>query len=277
MISILLSTYNGGRYISEQLDSIIKQTNQDFKIYIRDDGSTDNTEVIISNYHRLYPDKICVIDDPIKHRGANYSFLWLLSIVESDYYMFCDQDDVWLPNKIELSFNAIKDLECKNPDVPILVHTDMKIVDQGLSVLSDSLYKSMRIYPNIIDNSFNFMGVCSCGPGCSMLFNSKAKEFSLNYDNLENVPMHDWWVSINTVKNGKVVFLPVPTMLYRQHQTNTVGATNVNSGFLINKIIHLKQTLAPYEKDMLWLRKVGYGGRFKYCFYKLLYYIIRLF
>lgn len=276
MIAILLSTYNGEKYISAQLDSIINQTYQDFQIYIRDDGSTDNTEEIISQYHSLYPDKIVVIEDLIKHRGANHSFLFLLQTIESDYYMFCDQDDIWLPEKIQLSIDALKNVEAEKAGIPILIHTDMKVVDCNLSTISTSLYKSMRIHPKIIDNSFNFMGVCSCGPGCSMLFNAKAKELSLRYDDLNDVPMHDWWIAINTVKKGKIVFLPTPTMLYRQHQTNTVGASNVNLSFLINKFVNLKQTLAPYDKDMIWLRKVGYGSKVKYLFYKLLYYIIRI-
>ena len=276
MIAVLLSTYNGAKYISAQLDSIINQTCQDFKIYIRDDGSTDNTEVIISQYYSSYPDKIVVVEDLTKHRGANHSFLFLLKTIESDYYMFCDQDDIWLPEKIQLSIEAMKNVESEKAGIPILIHTDMKVVDSNLSTISTSLYKSMRIHPKIIDNSFNFMGVCSCGPGCSMLFNAKAKELSLEYDDLNDVPMHDWWVAINTVKKGKIVFLPTPTMLYRQHQTNTVGASNVNMSFLINKFVNLKQTLAPYDKDMLWLRKVGYGSKAKYLFYKLLYYIIRI-
>ena len=276
MIAILLSTYNGEKYLSEQIESILGQSVQDFTLYVRDDGSSDRTVDIVLNYHNKYPDRIVVVDDPIKHRGANYSFLWLLKVIECDYYMFCDQDDVWLPNKIEVSIKALKKAECNNPDLPILVHTDMKIVDHNLSILSDSLYKSMKIHPGIIDHSFNFMGVCSCGPGCSMLFNKKAKDVSLDCQDLDNVPMHDWWVAINTVKNGKIVYIATPTMLYRQHQTNTVGASNVNTGSLINKITHIKKTFAPYDGEMKWLKNVGYGSKAKFYFYKFLYNIIRL-
>ena len=110
MISILLSTYNGEKYLSEQLDSILQQSYQNFIIYIRDDGSNDNTLNIIMYYVHNFPSKIKLVDDKVKHRGAKLSFIWLMSHIESDYYMFCDQDDVWLPNKIELSIDKLSKL-----------------------------------------------------------------------------------------------------------------------------------------------------------------------
>lgn len=276
MIAVLLSTYNGGLYLSEQLDSIINQTCQDYVIYIRDDGSTDNTIDIIKSYCQKYPQKVVCVDDPQKHRGANYSFLWLLGTIKSDYYMFCDQDDIWLPNKIEISYLTIKKVEDESGNIPILVHTDMKVVDENLNIISESLYKEMKIKPQIVDNSFNFMGVCSCGPGCSMIFNNYAKDVSLQHENLNDVPMHDWWVAINTVKNGIIRFIAEPTMLYRQHHSNTVGASNVNSAFMLGKVAHIKRTMSPYKNEMKWLKNVGYGGKWKYLLYKFLYNIIRM-
>ena len=277
MIAVLISTYNGEKYISEQIESILHQSKQDFKIYVRDDGSTDSTISILKQYTDNYPQMIQLLNDVVKHRGPSQSFLWLLSNVGSEYYMFSDQDDVWLPNKIKISYEAIVREEKKNTNIPILVHTDMKIVNENLELISGSLYRTMNIKTKIIDNSFNFMGVCSCGPGCSMLFNRKARDISIAYDDLSDTPMHDWWVAINTLKKGRVVFVPTPTMLYRQHQSNTVGASNVDLIYLINKVINLRQTLSPYTQDMVWLRKVGYGSMAKYLFFKLAYYIIRLF
>lgn len=96
-----MCTYNGERFLKEQLDSLFCQSFDDFIIYVHDDGSKDKTLEILNSYINQYPQKIVLMDDPIKHRGAGSSFMWLLENVESQYYMFCDQDDVWLPSKIE--------------------------------------------------------------------------------------------------------------------------------------------------------------------------------
>ena len=276
MIAILLATYNGEKYISEQLESILAQTFQDYTIYIHDDGSTDNTIGIIGGYVEQYPKKIKLLEDSQRHRGPRYSFMWLLQQVDCDYYMFCDQDDVWLKDKIQLSLDKLRKLEENNPQKAALVHTEMKIVDENLNMISESLYATMRIKPSIVD-TFRFMGVCSCGPGCTMIFNNKAKSLSLDYDNLDGIPMHDWWVAINTVKNGVVGFLKTPTMLYRQHSQNTVGSSIVNAGYMYKKAAHLKKTFQPYSQEITWLKKVGYGGIPKFLFFKVLFSILRMF
>lgn len=273
MLSILMGTFNGAKYLKEQIESIISQTYKDWILYIRDDGSTDLTMNILEEYERNYSN-IKIVRDISYQNGAKYNFMHLLRLVQSDYYMFCDQDDIWLPDKIALSMELMHGLEGYNNSIPILIHTDMKIVDSNLIVLSESLYKTMRIKPHIVD-SFNFMGVCSCGPGCTMLFNDKAKKVSLKYDSYDEIPMHDWWVAINTVKYGKVAFLPIPTILYRQHDNNTVGASDVNTYYVWEKIKGLQKTVSEHKKEFLWLKKVGYGGPVKFYFYKILYSIIR--
>lgn len=279
MIAVLLSSYNGGLFLSAQLESIIKQTYSNYTIYIRDDGSTDNTKDIIRHYELLNPDKIVFLYDTVIHRGPRHSFMWMLNKIDADYYMFCDQDDVWFPDKIAISYNKIREIETIYGNSPVLVHTDMKIVDSNLEIISESLYKTMRIKPNIVD-TFNYMGVCSCGPGCSMIFNNLAKKVSLNYESLEFIPMHDWWIAINTVKQGKVCFCPIPTMLYRQHNSNTVGAFMLKSkysSYILKKVIRIKSTISSYKEEQKWLRMIGYGGYSKFLFYKLLYTIRRSF
>ena len=276
MISILLCTYNGGVYLSEQLDSLLNQTFTDYQVFIHDDGSTDETINIIQSYCNRYSN-IHYLEDNVKHRGARHSFMWLLENVDSKYYMFCDQDDVWLPNKLELMYGAIKKAELtSDKNKPVLVHSDMKIVDRNLNVISNSLYRTMRIIPRVVDNSFNFMGVCSCGPGCSMIFNNVAKLCALSYDDLTVIPMHDWWIAINTIKHGKVKFLDMPTMLYRQHDNNTVGASDVTGSYMLKKLRQLRKTLSQYPEEISWLKKVNYGGILKYLYFKFLYSIIRL-
>ena len=101
MIAILMSTYNGERYLREQIDSLLNQTYKDWKLYIRDDGSTDETISIIESYVNDYPDLIVLLKDDLGNLGSARSFMRILSVVDADYYMFCDQDDVWLPNKVK--------------------------------------------------------------------------------------------------------------------------------------------------------------------------------
>ena len=110
MVAILMSTYNGERYLREQIDSLLNQTYKDWKLYIRDDKSTDGTVSIIEGYVRVYPDQIVYKSDGFGNLGAGCSFMQLLSSIDSDYYMFCDQDDVWMEDKIERTYLYLRSL-----------------------------------------------------------------------------------------------------------------------------------------------------------------------
>ncbi|MDD4782006.1 MAG: glycosyltransferase, partial [Tissierellia bacterium] len=129
MIDILLASYNGEKYIGEQIESILNQTYQDWFLYIKDDCSIDNTLDIALEYERKYIDKIKVIKSDIPSGSAKNNFFSMLPYSQNDYIMTCDQDDIWLPNKIELTFNKMKDVEKENSNIPILIHTDLKVVD----------------------------------------------------------------------------------------------------------------------------------------------------
>lgn len=111
MVDILMATYNGEKYISEQLESIIGQDFKDWKLFIRDDGSKDNTIHIIDNYMKKFPDKIELIDNYNRNLGVKLNFGELMKRSKNQYCMFSDQDDVWLPNKISITLNKMKELE----------------------------------------------------------------------------------------------------------------------------------------------------------------------
>lgn len=238
MITILLATYNSGPYIREQIDSILAQTYSDWKLVVRDDLSTDNTVEIINEYICRYPDKISILDNHGESKRAYLNFVELLKNVESEYYMFCDHDDVWLPNKIDLSIQRMKEIE--KQDIPVVVHTDMKVVDQDLNTINESFWKYSRLLPDHV--TFKELALCSSVNGCTMLFNLKAREVALPH--VAHATMHDMLVAQSTAANGGIVSaVKVPTVLYRQHIDNVVGAHERNKSFYKKKIMSFGQTI----------------------------------
>jgi len=213
-----MATYNGGKYLKEQLDSIINQTATEWELFIHDDGSTDETEDIVLTYCRNN-NKIHLLQDEQKHRGAMGSFMWLLAKVEAEYYMFSDQDDVWLPNKIELSLIQLKKVQVDS-STPILIHTDLCIVNSNLEIICDSMWKQSRM--NNIVFQPEYLKASSMVAGCTMLFNNAAKSASLIYKHVGF--MHDALIALAVyTKSGIISPIPNPTILYRQHEHNVVG------------------------------------------------------
>lgn len=232
-ISILLSTYNGEIYLTEQLDSLIAQTHPHWVLYVRDDGSTDKTVEIIKEYahkdHRIIP-----LQDPVAHRGPKDSFVWMLSQIESDFYMFCDQDDFWLPTKIEVSFNKIKDM---SPTTPVLTCTDLQLADQHLGTLQESMWDAHKL-TRLVDNP-DGLKIATMFPGCTMLFNKKARDLALQ--ETYPFPMHDSLISFVTAKqHGSIIPIHQALIKYRQHPHNVVGLYSGKER-LLHKLATLRQ------------------------------------
>lgn len=271
MVAILLASYNSERFLREQLDSLLRQTYHDFVVYIRDDGSSDSTLNIIEEYSRRYSN-IQLLCDEIKHRRAAGSFMWLLEHVDADYYMFCDHDDVWLPNKIDLTLRKMLQTEEEYPNKPILVHTDLQVVDENLKLIHPSFWKRTKLLPHVLEK-FNYIGVCNCATGCTVMFNKITKQCVLPY--FEEAPMHDWWVAALVAKYGKITYVTEATILYRQHQQNVVGARDISRNYFLNRMFHFVGTLKGHQQLFPFLKAIGYGGIFKYYLYKCLYTIRR--
>jgi glycosyltransferase involved in cell wall biosynthesis len=220
-VDILLATYNGEKYLKEQIDSILNQTHTKWNLIIRDDGSTDNTLNIIEEYKSKYFEKIHIIKDEFKNVGVNKNFSLLMNHSKSDYIMFCDQDDFWLPQKIELTFELMIKEE-KKENLPILIFSDLKVVDDKLNIKSNSFWKTMLINPK---NVFNINNLVVRNPvtGCTIMMNIKLKNI------IKNIPtealVHDWWISLTACLFGKINYVEQPTILYRQHSNNVLGAS----------------------------------------------------
>lgn len=236
-ISVLLATYNSSLYLRAQLDSLFSQTNQDFKLFIRDDNSTDCTLEILQEYQKRYLGRVYIIDNQGRSLRAYNNFVELLSNVNSDYYMFCDHDDIWLPNKIQISLNRMLELESKNPNTPIVVHTDMKVVDQNLNVICDSFWKYSNLLPD--HTKFEEMVLCNSANGCAMMFNDKAKTVAL--PNVSFATMHDMLVNQSVAaSNGIISAIKIPAVLYRQHIDNVVGAKKRDLKYYVHKIKNIQ-------------------------------------
>lgn len=270
-IAILLATYNSSKYLRIQLDSLLSQSDSNWQVYIRDDGSSDSTLDIINEYV-ANETKITFLEDEYSNMGAMASFMHLLSVVDARYYMFCDHDDVWLENKVELSRKAIEELDQQHPSTPVVVHTDLYIVDDDLTIKHDSFWKYSKINPDILTDKA-FMQVFNCVTGCTMIFNQAAKQVSFPFPN--NAPMHDWWVALQVVQNGIIKHINTPTILYRQHANNEVGARNINGKYFLNKLFQIKKTLNGHRKQIAFLKSINGHSALKYYYFKVIYTFLR--
>jgi glycosyltransferase involved in cell wall biosynthesis len=219
-VYILLSTFNGSKYLHQQIDSFLNQTNQKWHLLIRDDGSKDETINIIDKYTSLYPNKIKLASDSFGNLGTAKSFAKLLEYESGEYFMFSDQDDIWLPNKIELTTNAMKTAEEMYPNMPLLIHTDLRVVDADLKVIAESMWNYQSIHPER-DADLRRLCVRNIITGCTVMINQKAKQIVLPFP--AETRIHDWWIALNVAKYGKLIHIAVPTVLYRQHGANIIG------------------------------------------------------
>lgn len=241
MIDILLSTYNGEKFIEQQIESLLKQTYTNWNLIIRDDGSTDGTKEILYRYTQKYPNKISADISNSSNMGVIRSFEVLLQKSQSDYIMFCDQDDIWLPHKIELSLIRMQQLEMQyGSNKPIMIHTDLTVTDANMTTLDKSFWHYANIRPQILNNNIKYLSVCNSATGCTIMLNKAGKDISLPFP--PNILMHDSWIASNICRHGIVEAIPKSTILYRQHHSNTLGA-NKYSHNLIRKILNIRHVL----------------------------------
>lgn len=229
MVTILLATYNGGKYLAKQLDSLLRQTYRDIEIVIRDDCSADATRSIIANYIQKYPEKIRFVHSDSPSGSAKNNFFSLLKTddLRGDYFMLCDQDDFWLPDKVELTLALMEVTQAKYPEKPVLVHTDLIVADSELNEKAPSFIHYQDLHPSRC--SLNYLLVQNNITGCTMMFNRRLLELAADIKDTSDIMMHDWWMGLIASALGKVEFLEIPTILYRQHGGNDVGAIDVFS------------------------------------------------
>ena len=221
MITVLLAAWNGENYLREQMESLLGQTNQEFTILISDDCSTDRTPEIISEYENRFPNRVKSLKNLNPSGSARNNFFRLLKAASDEYLMFCDQDDIWLPDKVEVTFKEMKKMEnVWGMDMPILVHTDLSVADQAGTVLYPSMTRYQKI--GVYDNRTSHYLVENNITGNTMMINRSLKNLMMQIP--ETCVMHDWWLGLMASCFGKIFYIDRPLVLYRQHGSNQVGA-----------------------------------------------------
>jgi len=199
LISVCVPTFNGALYIGAQLASILASPLVT-EVIVSDDGSSDNTVEIVKRFSDV---RIQLIEGPRAGLIKNYELL--LSLVAGEYIFLADQDDVWLPNKVEVMLTALYSAD--------LVVCDSRVVDAQLNVLHPSFFVLRRsgpgLAPNLLRNSYL---------GCCIAFRRRLLKYALPFPS--GLPMHDWWLGLIAEIFGSVVFINQPLMMYRRHGGN---------------------------------------------------------
>lgn len=221
--AIVLATCNGARFVDEQISSILGQSRSDFMLLVRDDGSSDGTLGIIKQRAdarvRLLPDT--------KRKGVTGNFDALLTAAKSEpakYFFLSDQDDVWLEDKLPRQLSLMRELERMHPGEPILVHSDLEVINERLETIAPSFmrFQGIRHEPQ---EAIKVLLAQNFVTGCTILVNRPLLELALPIP--ESVIIHDWWLALCAAACGHIGFIDAPLVKYRQHGSNTVGAKSI--------------------------------------------------
>ena len=219
-VQVLLSTWNGAAWLSELLESLERQTFSDWQLLIRDDGSCDRTLRILLDWQALHPEKLASLQVGGEHLGSTLSFSQLVQASSAPYLMFCDQDDVWLPEKIELQLTALQNLTIERGEhTPLLVHCDLAVVDaqQHLCAVSFWNYRQFNVAQR--RQAYLLNNVVT---GCATMFNRAAAD--LAFPAPSAAMQHDRWLALVCAWFGGITTIAHPLLLYRQHGMNQLGA-----------------------------------------------------
>ncbi|MEI8365031.1 MAG: glycosyltransferase family 2 protein [Parachlamydiaceae bacterium] len=245
-VDVVMATYNGAPFVAQQIESILSQDYPAVRLIIRDDSSTDGTLAILEGFARNYPERIIILPSDTGRLGIRGNFSLLMAHARADYVMLADQDDVWHQTKITKTLAGMKLLEQRYPlsqettvvddkvkryfessnvasrlNPPLLVHTDLTVVDQHLQVIAPSFWRHTRINA-ARTNTLNRLLVQPVVTGCTVMMNRSLLNLVLPIP--EICVMHDSWIALVAAAFGHVEALPDQTVFYRQHGKNAIGA-----------------------------------------------------
>jgi rhamnosyltransferase len=239
-IVICMATYNGARFLRAQLDSFIHQQFTNWQLLVHDDGSTDQTLAILSEYADR--DQRITVLPTQPHMGVIKGFLGMLAPAEADYYMFSDQDDVWEADKLSTMIEAAAAYPV---DQPLLMHCDVSQIDANGDAMPEAhwnLFEASDFGSYLLNNNVI---------GCTTLFNRKARDLvqaKITEIDPDRLFMHDWLIALIASGLGSVVHLKQPLVAYRQHENNVVGASSRK-----HLVKRLYERLTLKKKLKIWL------------------------
>ena len=223
-IDILMATYNGEKYLVEQLDSIINQTYRNWNLLIRDDNSTDKTLEIIQNYHKK-DKRIKILKDNKGNLGIVRNFEELLKSSESEFIMFSDQDDIWVENKLDMYLKMIEKIKNKG----FMIHSDAILFDKNKSnILKETFISKKAINRGLENVFFNYFV-----QGATILISKEIKNFILPFP--KEVYLHDRYIHLISELFFERIFVNEALIYYRQHGDNQIGAKNTIRELLSKK------------------------------------------
>lgn len=222
MVDILLATYNGEKYLEVQLQSLTEQTYSHWHLYVRDDGSRDNTVSILKHFCQEHPEKVTLLQDNVGNVGPAENFSLLMQASKSDYILFCDQDDQWLPAKIDITLQKMKELEAGQTATPCFVFTDLSMADADLNIIAPSLWKKDNLNPNA--TKLGNLLMQNVPYGCAMMVNKSLLTLGTPID--KQALLQDHWLVLLAAATGKIDYVRQSTILHRVHGSNASRGNN---------------------------------------------------
>ncbi len=248
-LQILLATYNGERFVATQIESLLVQDFTDFEVLVSDDCSTDGTLEVIRRYAQLDP-RIRIVDNDVRHGNARDNFFSLVERASAPYVAFCDQDDLWLPDKLSTAMDRMHNLEASHgSDTPLLVFSDLAVADENLSIVAPSVIAYSGADPKRL--SFANLLSQNNAAGCTIVVNRTLYHDTLRLPaDMNAVGMHDWWLMLTAAAFGHIGYVDQPTLLYRQHGSNSVGASSGSARDIIHNLKKYTDKLLPNEQQL---------------------------
>ena len=271
MVTILMAVYNGEPYLKEQLDSIAGQTWTKWRLMIRDDGSSDGSLDTLRAFAGRVSQEVQILENKPASGSARKNFAWLLQDAAAyvknqsgeQYFMCCDQDDIWKEDKIEKTLKYMQTCEAKAGDVPVLVHTDLEVVDANGNRMAESMFAMSGLRKDPVRMQLLMQNNVT---GCTMMMNRSLLCLIAPYADAPQVIMHDHWAALAAKFFGVLGYIEEPLLCYRQHGDNSVGSKDSKNSHYLWK--RLKDGKELYRKEMQ--RSFEQTGYFLSCYEEMI-------
>ena len=270
-VQILLATFNGEKFLREQLDSIVNQEYKSWELLIHDDGSIDNTIQILNEYENNYPKKVKLLNDQRVFSSASKNFFHLIEnrSKEANLYCFSDQDDIWHKSKLRIIVERYISQEGKEP---LLIHSDLSLIDKEGELLEKSHNKLINYQKNFINKNTSYY--YNPVPGCSMTINSALAD-KISYS--KYMVMHDWWILLSAMQENTIVlYIDLPLVAYRQHSGNFFGYKKNNVLILVMRLLFKIPSYISNVKKAYEQSKQFYNQSVLKYFIKLVIYQVKM-